>query len=475
MPSGSVVATCSINPFLNMLSRQDIEALWALGGEFREVAAQEIVVQFERCYDLFFDYLAQPRGASLLRMPALARFPFLGEGFAPPEPFDPSRKYALFEGLHAAQHLFFDCFDRWAEAHRDLALKLWPRLRVEFPGIRADLERRHPKFRESEPLPPNPPLRQLMVFVTGWCNLHCPYCFSNDIARREISEEDLERIFRWAKREGVESITPCGGEPLMYRFLPRFLAAVRESGMTTYFASNFTIDCSGLADFRPEVVRAVYLHLTDESLQNPRLRGAMMRNIELAKERKIELVARANITSTDSKSFEPWFEFLHQTGIPRLHVALTIPSLKATNAYVDLSRFEAYVPLIEGLVARADAERIALGFAKPLPLCLFSTGVAERLLQEGYGASLCNIYEDDYMHNICLSPEMNFAPCLGLSAPKIAFDEELSWGQIGEKFRPEVEHLLQAPLREVCADCYLYARRLCQGACLSYKSAKNHE
>ena len=79
------------------------------------------------------------------------------------------------------------------------------------------------------------------------------------------------------------------------------------------------------------------------------------------------------------------------------------------------------------------------------------------------------------MHNICLSPEMNFTPCLGLSSPKIAFDEELAWEQIGEKFRPEVEHLLLAPLRESCADCYLYARRLCQGACLSYKSGKSHE
>lgn len=475
MLSGSAGAINWINLSLRMLSQADISALWELGGDFREVAAQQIVRHIGEHADLLFDYELSAPDSRKISSYALALLPFLREGFSEPEPFDAERDYRLFGELHSMHKTLYEALDRWLARHPAESKKMIETLWRNYPGLRQDLTNRYPRlatdFRGEPSLAP----RQLMVFVTGWCNLHCPYCFSNDIARREISLGDLDEIFRWAQREGVASITPCGGEPLIYRHLPDFLRLVREYKMTTYFASNFTIDCSSLADFRPEVVRAVYVHFTEESLQNPRLREVMMRNIELAKERKIELVGRANITSTDFEPIEQWFKLLRQTGIPRLHVALTIPSIEATNSYVDLSHFEAFVPVIEQLVARADQEHISLGFAKPLPLCLFSAPIAERLQQVGYGATQCNIYEDNYMHNICLSPDMCFTPCLGLSSPKIAFDGALSWEQIGASFRPEVSALLSAPLREQCASCYLYSRRLCQGACLSYKTRTNHE
>ncbi len=457
-----------------MLSRADIQSLWELGGAFGEVAAHEMLEQFDTCFDLFFDAMLRASEPSPLGMMALARFPFLGEGYAEPECGDRA-DCRLFGELEDERSAFLACCDHWMASHRESAQELLRLLEHEFPGIRADLRQRAAGLGEPSPLVQNSPRRQLMVFVTGWCNLHCPYCFSNDIARREISLGDLDHIFRWAKSEGVDSITPCGGEPLMYRHLPEFLRRVSEEGMTTYFASNFTIDCSTLEDFKPEVVRAIYLHLADESLRNPRLRAVLLRNIELAKSRRIELVGRANITSTNYEEVSRWFEFLKQTGIRRLHVALTIPSSEATNRYVDIGRFEAFVPLIERLVREAECEQIALGFAKPLPLCLFSEEVARKLLHPGYGACLCNIYDDNYMHNICLSPEMTFTPCLGLTEPKVAFDEGLSWEQIGERFRPVVSDLLRAPLRAECRECALYVRRLCQGACLSYKTRMHDE
>lgn len=453
-----------------MLSKVDICTLWELGGDFRDVAAQEIVRNIEKYVDLFFEYELHTPDARVITSHALDFLPFLREGYAEPDSFDKERDYRLFGQLHATQRAFYEGLDYWLAQHPSEAKLLVEKLLRNYPGLRRDLACRYPHLVADFRSAPSTSPRQLMVFVTGWCNLHCSYCFSSDIARREMTSEDLDRIFHWAKTQGVHSITPCGGEPLIYHHMPEFLRRVGEQKMTTYFASNFTIDCSSLEDFRPEVVQAIYVHITDEALQNPILREVMMRNIELAKERKIELVGRANITSIDTKSIESWFELLHQTGIPRLHVALTIPSLAATNSYVDLNQFETFVPLIEWLVARAKEEHVTLGFAKPMPLCLFSKQMAEQLMQEDFGTSLCNIYEDNYMHNICLSPDMYFTPCLGLSSPKIIFDENLTWEQIGEKFYAEVSGRLRAPLRAECHDCYLWSRRLCQGACLSYKS-----
>ena len=206
----------------------------------REVAATEIVGNFDYFSKLFFD-LMQTDDARVLAVQALNRFPFLRKGFGQPSPgVPPGEAYGTFEYCHRRQVRFMEELAYYM-SEMDLCGRqsLAGALLRYFPGIAADL----PESLCCEPGGDEARLRQLMVFVTGHCNLQCPYCFSHDIVHTEISLADLRRIFEWASREGVKSITPCGGEPLLYANFSQFLQMAVDAEMTTYFATNFTIDC----------------------------------------------------------------------------------------------------------------------------------------------------------------------------------------------------------------------------------------
>ena len=449
-----------------MFSENDITALWQAGAEFQEVAATEILKDFSNHAFLFF-HLLQHSHEPLCSI-ARNLMPFLSKGFGTAEVYGHETDYTVCQHLNVQFRLFFQKLDEYLMSHEQEKETLINLLSQEFEGIREDL---HEKYGLPTTHDEDVTHRQLMLFVTGHCNLHCAYCFSSNIEHREIEATALHDIFAWADEQKVKSITPCGGEPLMYRHFQLFLNLIKEHGMTTYFATNFTIDISQFDHFNQSIVRGIYVHLTSEMFENEQLMRVVVNNIRLAKERRIELVGRANITHTDQDTSQ-WLSFLHDMGIKRLHVALTIPSSLSTNQYIDTTAFADYVPLITDLIHKASENHIALGFAKPIPLCLFPEETAHVLMKTGYDIMSCDIHMDNCMHNICISPSLDFTPCLGLTSPKIHFSPTLTWDAIAETYKPHVSTLLASPTYEKCKSCFLWDRRICQGVCLSYKETK---
>jgi hypothetical protein len=49
------------------------------------------------------------------------------------------------------------------------------------------------------------------------------------------------------------------------------------------------------------------------------------------------------------------------------------------------------------------------------------------------------------------------------------------WKDLSEYCTAEIMPLLDKPLFEHCPDCFLYERRICQGACLSHKNIESKE
>lgn len=451
-----------------MLSQEDIITLWQSEGDFRDIAATEMVRNFRQYAFLFFQLIQQdPEPLCAI---AQNEMPFLREGFARPCAYKKHQSYLLFQEGYEQATAFFEELSRYLTRYPAETEKLTGELMKLFRGIGEDLQQQY-----HLPLPQvsDAVHRQLMVFVTGKCNLHCPYCFSANIEPHQIGLESLTQVFQWAAAQGVSSITPCGGEPLLYPYFQTFLELIRAYRMTTYFASNFTIDISRFHSFEADTVKGIYVHLTPEIFTNKKLQQTVIQNITIAKEREIELVGRANIVSTDEKT-DHWISFLHQMGIKRLHVALTIPSAQATNLHIPYTQFQHYVPVIEALIHKADEKGIAIGFSKPVPLCIFPPETAHRLIHTGYEITSCDIYKDHYMHNLCLSPTLQFTPCLGLNHPQIPFSEALHWHELEEAYQPLVSGLMESPPYATCESCFLWKRRLCQGVCLSYKEKRIH-
>lgn len=447
-----------------MLDRDTIAGLWSLGGEFRNVAVDQVMADFRSLGDFFFDWLVEESGFMAELAPR--EFCFLNTGLPSAGQPASSTCYTVFPRIAKAYDDFMYVLDACLKS-RHSSDRLLGTVYSLFPGIRADLEARYPGI--GRDFPDDSSRRQLMVFVCGQCNLHCPYCFSHDLARLEISEHDLRRIFAWAAREGCDVVTPCGGEPLLYSNIGLFLNLVGEYGMTTYLASNFTSDFSRVEGFDAERVKRVYVHFTRESLANPAMRPVIERNIEFCKESRIDMTARVNLVSPDFEDAAGWIDLTWRKGIKRLNIALTIPSRLKANRFVCPEDFNGYVETICRLVDRAGEAGIALGIAKPLPLCIFPEETAMKLLRSDSNVALCGIHQSGYMNNLSLSTDLAFSPCLGLTDVRRDFDMSLTWDDLSGLFAPGVERLLSREVKSDCSRCFLKARGLCQGFCLSYK------
>lgn len=456
-----------------MLDTDDILQLWQLGGRFREIAADEMIADLGRHGATFFRLLSDD--APLLEERASREMCFLHSGLPSGDssvPVAPEGGYNEFVSLAARYDAFVGAM-RAAYAASDRPHVLAGMLYSLFPGIRAEIRALDPEVGSENEA--DEEIRQLMVFVCGQCNLHCPYCFSHDLQRTEISEADLRRIFQWAVAQGCSMVTPCGGEPLLYTHLPLFMRLVEEYGMTTYLASNCTAPMRGLPGFKKAIVKRLYVHFTRESLADSAMRRTVDDNIAFCKEQEIEMAARINITSPDETAALQWVDITREHGIKRLNIALTIPSRFAANRYTDPSDFERYVPVIMRMFDYARQSGIALGIAKPLPLCLFPEDVALEMLRADSCTALCGIHQSGYMNNLSLSTDMAFSPCLGLTDVRIPFDDAPDWAALSRRFAPGVERLLNRDASAKCARCFLKSRGLCQGYCLSYKYREEDE
>jgi len=80
----------------------------------------------------------------------------------------------------------------------------------------------------------------VQIHPTLNCNLACAHCYSTSSPqRREALDADrLERFLGEARGEGFGAVGFSGGEPLVYRPLPRLLEAARSLGLLTSVTTN---------------------------------------------------------------------------------------------------------------------------------------------------------------------------------------------------------------------------------------------
>lgn len=439
---------------------------------FRRMAIDETVMSFPEHADLFFQAF-HTDGEQARQMADAARqwMPALRDGFGDAtDPIDCNLDHSSFGNLADDLNVFV------CEMHRDLqsldedsARHTAERLWYHFPGIRTELK----EFGQPRTVEEN---RQLMVFVTGRCNLSCPYCFSKELHRSSISRTDMARILAWAKRQGVKSLLPCGGEPLMYENMDWLIGETALLGMKMYFATNLTVPLPrAMQQQNAPAVGQLHVHLTDELFRNKELMAVFRNNMDTCRRNGLSIVLRGNIGS-DGEAYrgDEWLGLAKEYGIDSLNVAFTIPSHSGSNRFVHLETLEPITPHLRHLWEQGRKNNIRVSVAKPLPLCLLPEDLALDILRHNHTAAFCNVGEDGGMHNLSLSNDMHFSPCLGVDEPRVPFDDKLEWESLRQLFGPTVDALQDKPLFPQCSNCFLHRRKLCQGACLSYKQTSRN-
>ncbi|MDD3614220.1 MAG: anaerobic ribonucleoside-triphosphate reductase activating protein [Candidatus Pacebacteria bacterium] len=83
------------------------------------------------------------------------------------------------------------------------------------------------------------------VFLIG-CNFRCPFCYSAELVLPEkikdqprIDEKDFFRFLK-ERREYLQGVVVCGGEPTIHSDLPDFLAKIKKMGYFVKLDTNGT-------------------------------------------------------------------------------------------------------------------------------------------------------------------------------------------------------------------------------------------
>ena len=438
---------------------------------FRRAAINDIVTSFPMHADLFFAAF-QTDGQSSEEMAdaAIQWMPFLRAGYTESlPPFETSRQYTSFHDMAECYSVFVSEMNKYIESlDDDSARKTKNILRQYFHGLEADLASITAPTKPEEH-------RQLMVFVTGRCNLHCPYCFSKELYKSSISKIDMTRVMSWAQRWKVQSILPCGGEPLLYEHINWLIQEVEQRGMKMYFATNLTVQLpDAMLNGECKCIEQLHVHLTDELFHNDRMISMFLNNLRLCCEKGIDIILRGNICEGNEQHYDDWFRIAKEYNIDALNIAFTIPSHTGSNRFVHFENIRTMVPHLRYIWELGKKNNICISIAKPVPLCLLPEDLALEILRHHDHAAYCNISEDGGMHNLSLSNDMRFSPCLGVDEPSVMFDDNLKWEDLRNIFGRAVCESQSHPLFKHCTSCFLYDRKLCQGACLSYKQVSRN-
>lgn len=439
---------------------------------FRRAAIDDIVMSFPIHADLFFSAFHQDKIlAEEIANAAKQWMPALMDGYDDSVPlFISSEKYTTFRQIADSFSIFLHEMSTYLQSldpHTAQRTKntLW----FYFPGIRSELE--------NTMIPsPKKEHRQLMVFVTGRCNLHCPYCFSKEIRKSSISKTDMQRVLSWAKRQYIQTLLPCGGEPLLYEHMDWLIQEVEKQGMKIYFATNLSVPLPySILNNKTTCIDQLHVHLTDDIFQDEHLMTTFLANLRQCRSNGIDIILRGNICNHSSTHhYDEWFRIAKEFAIEAINVAFTIPSHVGSNRFVQFEAMQSLIPQLRYIWELGIKNSICVSIAKPVPLCLFPEDFALEILKNNHRATYCNISEDDGMHNLSLSNDMYFSPCLGVDSPSVVFDDNLEWNALRSIFGKAVRDLQSKPLFKHCTECFLYDRKLCQGACLSYKQASRN-
>ena len=322
---------------------------------------------------------------------------------------------------------------------------------------------RHELFRKLYP-------RQLTVVLSYACNLNCEFCFSSELGKKEPGGLDrpyFEKICTWMDGKGFEFVSLFGGEPTIHPDFLYFVGELNNRGYRVYFATNGLYDnrvAERLKDH--DIVKATFNIPAARDIDRKRIEK-LKSNLRLFPE-KAQVSFRLTLAETNS-DFELLHELLEEFTPSSISFALAFPADNQTNDFVKCEEISSYVPGIMHLIELAREKGIVAALVKPVPFCRLTEEESLALIMGTSLLNSCDIHQDGFTQLTTLSHTGHFYPCISLAKYRsLHLDANPALADIGDYNRGVVEQLRQKPILADCADCNLYASRICQGFCYAY-------
>jgi MoaA/NifB/PqqE/SkfB family radical SAM enzyme len=311
--------------------------------------------------------------------------------------------------------------------------------------------------------------RQIALAPTYDCSGRCSYCYSQSLASRfprAMALESFRRVVEWMKRNGIDLLLLAGGEPTEYSYINAAFALLRREQMRTYIATNNLFDARHLGTLEKDVIDRVSVHLWHRDRYSPELWDRFRRNLDMWGSKDIRVSLRYNLLDHQYYPSEI-FDLCTQFDIRHISVGLVFPT--PDGVYVPEKDFKLFAPLLVGLTQECQHRDLSISLAKPLPWCAFSEGQVSLLKRAKMFSAVCSIHHHRGTQNIMINPDLSTFACQALPSPGKNLLSFRTIRDLADEYEGKVKAALLQPLYDKCVDCYYYAQRACQGACLAYK------
>jgi len=311
---------------------------------------------------------------------------------------------------------------------------------------------------------------QIGVSPTMACQMHCDYCISaGNSQSREINTADLQALLDWAERSGVRRIGLAGGEPSLFSDFAGFVTRMRSGGFEWYMATNGMASAQATDALIKGRPLAVTMHLTDETLNDPRLLERYCDNARRQVAAGINTVMRINFNTPDCDP-ETSLEIAAEIGLREVRAAIPMPNSARRNEFVDPSQLAAFGTVLQRYVESGRQKRLNTILSKPFPICQLPMDTAHTFLANTSVSANCPIHAFGYSNNMIVGPDMSYIPCLGLDwKSNTSILEQKSPRQAILPLVSKMRALSLRPLLESCPSCPLWRGGRCIGGCLSYR------
>jgi radical SAM protein with 4Fe4S-binding SPASM domain len=194
--------------------------------------------------------------------------------------------------------------------------------------------------------------------VTSRCNLRCPYCLESSLpsdAPDDASAETRDLIVRELIAAEVLRVYVSGGEPLLVKEVPDYVARLRDSGAVVRLTTNGVLPDEDMAD-RLEEAR---LNAAEVSLQ-PGQAGPVKRALSLLAERDIPTLLRVVVTRANVADLEAIVSQFTGSSVQKIEIQEVVPLGRAAS---DAARYELDVETLRSVRSRVEGMKRQWGDA----------------------------------------------------------------------------------------------------------------
>jgi len=312
--------------------------------------------------------------------------------------------------------------------------------------------------------------RQLTVVLSYQCNRSCDFCFSGELEKNDPGRIDrtfFSRVLDWLEGKGFKNISLFGGEPTIHPEFIEFAGELNRRGYGVYFATN------GL--YSQKVSKALqdvdFLKATFNIPAKGTLSDGEAGRLEANLNAFPSHIKKAfRITLADTNRDLTFLKYLTEKYSPEyLSYALAFPSSEKGNCFVATDGVYGFFEDMKNITKIGMENNVPCGLVKPIPLCRFSSDELLSLLNPSDLFGVCDIYQDNCLQLVSLSPSGRFYPCISLPEQQIChLDQNPSLARLRKSNKQLIQTLRQTPVLEECGRCNLYNARICQGFCYSY-------